>query len=287
MAGEHSVLRGGTAIVFPLKSRFIEWSYHECAEHASDLGFKFQGIHGAELEILVLGLLEKAFENLGISKNKVCGRVQVFSNLPLGAGLGASAALCVSVSRWLKYLGFLNEAELFPFSKKLEDLFHGESSGVDVAVSLSGHPLLFSREFGSSPLSITWQPQIALSYSGHRGMTKDCVEKVKKFFESDALSGKKIDAQMKSAVESCRSSLTQEVKTHEQQQKAMEGLMSGIREAKACFEDWGLVDQSLENEMNLLLKRGALAVKPTGSGGGGYVLSLWDKDIPSDLLGCF
>lgn len=35
--------------------------------------------------------------------------------------------------------------------------------------------------------------------------------------------------------------------------------------------------------MNRLTAEGALAVKPTGSGGGGFVLSLWDRQPPESL----
>jgi mevalonate kinase len=35
--------------------------------------------------------------------------------------------------------------------------------------------------------------------------------------------------------------------------------------------------------MAALEKAGAAAVKPTGSGGGGYVLSLWAGEVPASL----
>jgi mevalonate kinase len=35
--------------------------------------------------------------------------------------------------------------------------------------------------------------------------------------------------------------------------------------------------------MRQLLEAGACAIKPTGSGGGGYILSLWQKDPPAAI----
>jgi mevalonate kinase len=35
--------------------------------------------------------------------------------------------------------------------------------------------------------------------------------------------------------------------------------------------------------MEILMSAGALAVKPTGSGGGGHVISYWAKEPPSNL----
>ena len=37
--------------------------------------------------------------------------------------------------------------------------------------------------------------------------------------------------------------------------------------------------------MVMLKNAGAIAVKPTGSGGGGFVVSLWDKQPPPPDLG--
>ena len=44
------------------------------------------------------------------------------------------------------------------------------------------------------------------------------------------------------------------------------------------------MSEGLQQHMNHLLSSGAIAVKPTGSGGGGFVLSLWEKR-PRDELG--
>jgi mevalonate kinase len=61
-------------------------------------------------------------------------------------------------------------------------------------------------------------------------------------------------------------------------------LKKSIDQAYACFADWGLIHGALNEHIDLLKKNGALAVKPTGSGGeGGHVLSLWQTPIPSHL----
>ena len=46
--------------------------------------------------------------------------------------------------------------------------------------------------------------------------------------------------------------------------------------AHQCFESWGLITPDMSSIIQNLYQRGALAVKPTGSGGGGYLLSLWE-----------
>ncbi len=46
----------------------------------------------------------------------------------------------------------------------------------------------------------------------------------------------------------------------------------------------GLISESLQQHMQQLLHEGALAVKPTGSGSGGYVLSLWESEPTNEEL---
>jgi mevalonate kinase len=65
--------------------------------------------------------------------------------------------------------------------------------------------------------------------------------------------------------------------------KALQQLTSAMNTAAQCFQQWGLVSDSLQQHMKTLREAGALAVKPTGSGGGGYVISLWESAPPSGL----
>ena len=83
---------------------------------------------------------------------------QISNSIPVGAGLGASAALCVAVGRWICWKGWLAESELPEFCRKLEDLFHGESSGVDVAVAISEKGLHFERNGARYTVSANWNP---------------------------------------------------------------------------------------------------------------------------------
>jgi mevalonate kinase len=65
-------------------------------------------------------------------------------------------------------------------------------------------------------------------------------------------------------------------------------LAESIKKAKSCFKRWGLAEGKIAQHMQMLQKHGALAVKPTGAGDGGYVLSLWEdippKELPVTLL---
>ncbi len=274
LAGEHAVLRGVPALVFPLKSRVLELSY---SASESPLELRLVGEHGNELQLLVWGVLEKACELKKMSRADLKGILLIESSIPVGAGMGASAALCVGLSRWLGFLGYLQESEYYEFARQLENMFHGESSGVDIAVALSGEGLRFVRDGERKKLPVAWVPQWYISYTGKRGVTLDAVTKVKDLIAKNPSLGEKIDREMATAVEKAERALMMP------QAEGLSLLAEAVDLAGQCFEQWGLNEGAPASHLALLREKGALSVKPTGSGGGGYVLSLWDHEPPAEL----
>jgi mevalonate kinase len=282
MAGEHAVLRGCPALVFPLLSRQLDLNYQAAP---SALKVELLGEHGSELQLLFWGVLEKACELKKIPRLALMGHLQLKNTIPVGAGMGASAAFCVAMARWFENLGYVDKNEVYEFSRQLENLFHGESSGVDIAVAMSSQPLVFTRGAERSNFSPAWTPKAYISYSDKRGVTVDCVTKVKNLIAVHPGLGEKIDREMKKSVEICVSALSSAGLDR------LNMLAEGIDLAATCFHQWGLTEGAAEKHMAWLLDQGALAVKPTGSGGGGYILSLWSHE-PSEetlkkLIPCF
>jgi mevalonate kinase len=276
LSGEHTVLRGGEALVFPLKSKSLHLKFNPSVR---DLHVEFLGPSGNEYQLLFNGLVERAIELLQIPRSALSGHIVLSSDLPVGGGLGASAALCVVVVKLLQRLDLLDEEKLFSFAHQLENLFHGESSGVDVAVSLGSKPLVFQRGYPVNVFEPVWWPNWYISYSGSRGLTSQCVEKVKNHFLLKQQWALEIDEMMKQSVEQIKQALWSS-----NSETRLIDLVKGIDRAKKCFESWSLTEGDVIREMNRLTSFGALAVKPTGSGGGGYVLSVWKDNPPSVLM---
>lgn len=277
LAGEHAVLRGQGALVFPVFSKRLILEYNASSDV---LRADFYGLHHDLLHLLFWSVLEHGVRLLNRELHEVKGYFSLTNHIPVGAGMGASAALCVAVSRWFLYQRWLDAQEAYPFAKALEDLFHGKSSGLDIrGVSAEGG--IYFREGKASPLTQTWTPIFCLSFCGQQALTSSCIEKVEALWKKDALKAEAIDKDMASSVEKAKQALSMAPRL------ALPLLIDSMTLAKKCFESWGLTHETMQAHIHMLEKQGALAVKPTGSGGGGYMLSLWESEVVLDnCVGC-
>lgn len=271
LAGEHAVLRGSQAIVFPLKSRFLSLSYFNSI---SEFKIHIAGLCASDLEMIIWSVVERALGELGVKRSDLKGDLKIYSHIQFGAGMGASATLAVGLTLFFQHLGVL-KTDPFLFAKKLEDLFHGESSGVDVAVALHQKPMIFEKNKENIFFDLKKLPLLYLSYTGQRGVTKDCVNKVKNLISEKPEQGLAVDERMRKVVHDFIQARFELTETE---------WVNNLSLAQSCFESWDLVPSAVQTHMDRLKKAGALACKLTGSGSGGYVLSLWsEKPVESEL----
>ena len=270
LAGEHAVIRGHAALVFPINAKILTLNYHNST---SELSATYEGDSGADTHLLFWSVLEQGIQLLGRSLNSLSGHFNVYSNIPVGVGMGASAALCVAMTRWFIAQDMLKTEALESFARQLENLFHGKSSGLDIAgvAATSG---IFFKQGVCSPLERNWQPHWALSSCGQIGITSHCIQQVQSIWNEDAILAEQIDLRMADCVIKAQCALQENLPSSQKM------LAKAINGAADCFKQWGLVSESLQRHMQNLLDAGAIAVKPTGSGGGGYVISLWEKQPP-------
>ena len=276
IAGEHAVIRGSPALVVPVKEKYLEISHLNTTD---EFRVDFDGLMKDDLSLVFFGVLEKALKVVGKKNSELRGELRLHNTVPVGAGLGASATLCVAVGRFLEHLGWVNNQNLYEFCRQLENLFHGESSGVDIASTLAGEPIEFQRPSQITELHLNWKPKLYISYCGQRGMTAECVRLVKELWTTKEQEASKIDQDMKESVLLSKKALMSG------EGEGLVDLIESINKARSCFERWGLTAGALDNHMKKLTEDGAIAVKPTGSGRGGYVISLWRQEPKSvDLI---
>lgn len=272
LAGEHAVVRGHAALVFPVKEKKLTLIYEPTSDK---LGADYTGSCGADLHLLFWSVLEYGIKLLGHSLNELQGHFLLDNQIPIGAGMGASAALSVAMSRWFVAQNLIAPERCIAFAKELEHLFHGKSSGLDVAGVATEQGIYF-KAGEIQPMDVKAHPGFYLSTCNQIGITAHCIRQVQELWEQDPQKAQTIDLQMSAAVEQARQALALE-------NGFIAPLIHAINQAAECFAQWGLISNDLQQHMEWLKNEGAVAVKPTGSGGGGYVLSLWESPPPINL----
>lgn len=274
LAGEHAVLRGHGALVFPMTSKQFRVTF--CPSN-DPLMILVEDKQNKKIDELFKKVLMHGLTLVNQSSQSIHGTFHINNSIPIGVGMGASAALCVAVARWFVYRQMVDDNRCFSFAKELEHLFHGKSSGLDI-IGVSVIQGQFFQNGQATPLTQRWQPQWVLSACGEQSMTANCIAKVQALWEQSPSQADAIDQRMSESVKVAKQALTLDKQT------AWPLLVNGMQQALGCFREWGLVSTALNEHMHQLLQQGACAVKPTGSGDGGYVLSLWDSIPPHFVI---
>ena len=279
LTGEHAVLHGATAIAFPLPCYRFVLQYETSGDY--ELQADFEGHCSEELKLCFWPALEKCLGTLGHSLAEISGRFILNNNMPIGAGLGFSACVSVAIARWLCFMDWITEKEIFHFAHKCESLFHGVSSGVDVAAVMADQAIVYIQNKPIAPLQRCWQPKLYISNAQKGSVTTRAVATTEHLWQNDQQKARELCGQMQQASVKALQSFEQETLTEAER---LTLLTQSIEDALQCYQQWGLVNGSLKEHIALLQSHGAIAVKPTGSGGeGGHVLSLWAGDIPAAL----
>ena len=196
LAGEHAVVRGHGALVFPIKGKHLILKYSALAP---SLNADYTGCSGQDMHLLFWSVLEKGMQLLGGSLNQVGGYFHLESTIPVGVGMGASAALCVAMSRWFCAQNRITDTQVSEFAKELEHLFHGKSSGLDIAGVASQEGIYFKAGV-CTPIKQTIHPQWFLSSCHQIGITSHCIQQVQNLWNKNPALAEHIDKQMISAV---------------------------------------------------------------------------------------
>lgn len=270
LAGEHSVLRGKQAFTFPYPEFTLKLSYRKNPK------MKELTISANPFQSQVKALIGRAFEWLGVSTDLLGGgELDIQSQIPIGAGLGSSAALSVAVARLAIWKANAPEDKWIQLATHLEDVFHGRSSGMDVNAIAYAQPILYSfnaetREQKAEPVKLGCMPKFKLFDSGKRGQTRECIERVNTWMNANP--GSQYDEQMHQATQTAKEAMRIFA---DDPDKALAMLAQSLNQAQECYEKWGLITPELMTQKQELLKQGALAVKLTGSGLGGFWIALW------------
>ncbi len=137
-----------------------------------------------ELAQLALGIFVEAF-NLKLPNGV---KIRVESGIPVGCGMGSSAATILSVmsavSTHLKLP--ISQEKLYQLALEAENMQHGQSSGIDLRIAMHGGCLfVHGQEIEMRAMPVL--PMYLVNTGTPLSSTGECVEKVKPHFQSGEL----------------------------------------------------------------------------------------------------
>jgi mevalonate kinase len=273
LCGEHAVLRGHSALVFPNPACCLTLTYQSLPQ---PLTIHCQG-HAKELvPNLFRQLIQATWQLTGQKAVPLTGKIELSNAIPVGIGLGFSASLCITVLKWMRACALIHTNDLKTLGRQLENNFHGTSSGVDIACVYEQQPLLYQQGV-CQPIELTWQPHVTLTNSDIHAKTQTCIEQVNALWAKHPNQAQQIDAKMQQASLLCCKALQQEACT------GRPLLQQALKLANTCFNLWGLCPTPIKAMQEHHQTMGALASKLSGAGNGGLILTLWPKEPPHAL----
>lgn len=218
-----------------------------------------------------LQAFEEIKKGMGVKDNF---RVKINAGIPLSAGMGSSAAICVGFARALanEYKTRFKSEQIAAFAYQGEKVFHGNPSGIDNTLAAFGGTILFQKRpfwLGGDiirHLKVKKPFWIVIGNTGKRmGSTKELVAGVKSLKQKNeeifaylfVLERKLIERAIKALERGDLEELGQLMNMNH-------GLLSAL----------GVSTLDNAKIVYMARKAGALGAKLTGAGGGGCCIAL-------------
>lgn len=220
--------------------------------------------------------------------------VQVRSlDLPVGAGLGSSAAFGVACTaalmQWSREIAPIQNRmspseelviDINRYAFYSEMLLHGRPSGIDNTVSSHGGALLFTRshhEVTLEPVAFTNPQKLLLVYTNVPRQTKELVSSVRTFYDQyPAIVSLVLEAMGKIATTFCETVTD----NHIDATQCTKTILSLVRTNQSLLATLGVSHPSLDRicaTVNAVCPHEA-AAKLTGAGGGGCAIVLLSSE---------
>lgn len=189
--------------------------------------------------------------------------IEVFSSLPMGSGLGSSAALGVAIARALDPRA--SEEEILARVMVWERVFHGEPSGLDALVAARGGCVSFVRGGTPTTIEISRSGYICVGLSGRAASTKAVIASVAAKRASDATATTAIFE----AIGGIARRMGEALRIGDLERAGH--LMTANH---VLLRRLGVSTPSLDRLCDLAMTSGAYGAKLTGAGGGGASIAL-------------
>lgn len=273
LAGDYPVAKHCPVIVIPIAEKQISIVYTP-----SDDTLRAQCHSPYEATFLTFfwDTLRHGLRLLDLHKHNLHGTLELKNNIPMGSEIGFSSALCLVIARWFSSMALIKEKEVLKFAQKLEEAFHEKTNGVDIIGAMSEHLLHFERPSRYYTCGTRWLPHLYLSHVDSKDLAVISFDSLFQYRKQHIRWAHQLDNQMNECVSMIENALAID------QDEGIPLLANAMEQTERCFEQWGLVTPVLQKHIEQLHELGAIAAKPVGIGRGGYVISLWTQEPPSN-----
>ena len=205
-------------------------------------------------------VMEKHGQHVGLD-------IEINSTVPVGAGLGSSAAVIAATTAATGAIldVKLSKEDILRITYAAEKIVHGTPSGVDPAISTMGGTMLFQMDTGFKPLEVKTNIPLIIGDTGVERSTRVQVEKVRGLVD-------KYPRVTEPLMKAAREIVLRAIEALKENDLETLGTMMNINHA--LLYGIGVSDESLEWLANAARKAGALGAKLTGAGGGGCMIAL-------------
>ena len=281
LLGEHSVVYGRHAIAIP-----VPLNIRVKIEDADDGVLLMIPSWGVEYYLDKKPEERQSFEKPAalilekMNLNNVGMKIEVFSDIPRGMGLGGSAVLAVSIIKALNhhYKMGLSEQEINQMAYESEKIAHGNPSGIDNTIATYGYPLIYRKgeKTLKERLQIKEPLNLVLAFSKSEGLTAKTVAHVRKQWKSNQEMYEgvfdDIDAIVLNGIQAIQDN---DLKQLGELMNFNQGLLNTLQ----------VSTPELERMIYIARDAGAFGAKLTGGGGGGAMIAV--SDNPEEIIEAF
>ena len=276
--GEHFVVYGVKAILCSINKR-VTVTAEKTSERKISINSK---IGKLELEpdkpISEINSPLKPFYYLANKsiENKDSGiRIQIDSEIPLGAGLGSSSACCVAgAAAIFKLFGNISREEVLKLAIEAERTIFENTSGADCTVCTYGGIMEYDKNKGFKKIQYKPNFQLVIINSNIEHSTQSMVSKVKEFENKNTEEFSRLSDLESKLVEDVLK-LVKENKIQEIGQK--------MNQNQKYLENIGISNKEL-TKMIRIGQESSFGAKITGSGGGGCIFELTNESNLQNIL---
>ncbi len=206
--------------------------------------------------------------NKAIKDQNIGLKIQIESEIPLGAGLGSSSACCVAgAAAIFKLFGEISKEKILEIAIEAEKTIYQNTSGADCTVSTYGGLMEYDKNNGFRKIEDEPNFQLVIANSNIEHSTETMVSRVKEFENKNKEKFHELS--------NLESNLVNDVLKLIKENKIKE-IGEKINQNQKFLEEIGISNEQLETMIKIGQKT-SYGAKITGSGGGGCIFALTNE----------